>query len=59
MVTDGDKSLIPGGKLEFDRPIVLCGGCGTDRLVLPKGDGFIDGPWIVLPRGGGGCCWCT
>lgn len=56
MVTEGDKSLTPRGKLEGGRPIgVLWGGCGTERFALPIEEWFIEGPWIV-PRGGGGCC---
>lgn len=59
IVTDGVKSLIPGGKFEGGLPIeLLCGGCGTERLaLLTNGEVFREGPWIVLlPRIGGGCC---
>lgn len=56
IVTEGDKSFTPGGK--FDLPTeLLCGGCGTERLArLPNGEAFMEGAWIVVPRGGGGCC---
>lgn len=43
IVTDGDKSLTPGGKLDGGLPKeLLWGGCGTDKLArLLNGDGVI------------------
>lgn len=41
IVTDGDNSLVPGGKADGGLPNEgLCGGCGTDRLapLLLRGD---------------------
>lgn len=60
MVTDGDKSLTPGGKLEGGLPNeLLWGGCGTDKLGrLLKGEGVNCGAnKLDLP--GCGCCKAT
>lgn len=57
IVTEGDKSLTPGGKLELGRPMEdLCCGWGTERLVLFIDDVLKGVPCMLLLRGGTGCC---
>lgn len=56
MVTEGDRSLTPGGNPEGGRPMeLLWGGWGTERLVrLFSGVAVIEGTWT--PDRGRGCC---
>lgn len=57
IVTEGDKSLTPGGNPEDGRPReLLWGGWGTDRLAarLPRDDPDSGGA-CILDLGGGGC----